>query len=193
MPIEPNDIRLSEDEGRALTSVLSQPIVGFSAQGGDVESWSPGVVRVGDLIVDCTASLHVYATSVDVGPQDEVFPICVRLWKPEALTPWAYVPPMARIDPWATSDLDLSTPLGRTVEASVLSVDETERGEYEDVMGIDMGLVLQVGSWRLLIESMEHTDDPFGPMDLVLTTDPDTIDQHLGRGTVRRIDGASSE
>ena len=96
-----------------------------------------------------------------------MFPIAAFPWKPESVKPYDYVPPMARIDPRATSDLDLATPLGRTVEASVLSIDETDRGEFEDVKGIDTGIILKVGRWRLLIESMEHTDEAFTPMDLI--------------------------
>ena len=190
---DPNDLRLSEDACSALTGVLAQPIVGFSAQGGHVEPVSPVSSCAGGLIVHSTASILVFATSVEVSPRDEVFPIAAFPWKPESVKPYDYVPPMARIDPRATSDLDLATPLGRTVEASVLSIDETDRGEFEDVKGIDTGIILKVGRWRLLIESMEHTDEAFTPMDLVLTTDSDTIDQHLERGAVRSIGGASSE
>ena len=188
---EPNDLRLSEDAIGALSGVLAQPIVGFSAQGGRVEPVSPVSFWTGGLIVHCTASIHIFATSVEVSPRDELFPIAALPWKPESVEPWAYAPPMTRIDPRATSDLDLSTPLGQTVEASVLSVNESERGDSEAVNGIDTGIILEVGGWRLLIESMEHTDDAFTPMHVVLSTDPDTIDRHLERGTVRSLGGAS--
>ena len=80
------------------------------------------------------------------------------------------------------------TPLGEVVEIDVLSVVLPMPDPEETTIELDTALVLKAGGWRLLIESIEHTDyDWLGP-DLVLTTDPDTIDERLSHGTVRQLD-----
>jgi hypothetical protein len=113
---------------------------------------------------------------------------------PELLEPWTYQPVVVPIDPSAEEGLDLTTPVGRIVEIAILSITEPPFGAVQEAIEVDTGLLFAVGAWRLLVESLAHTDHYLmgSEMDLVLSTGPGTIDERLAKGRLRRIDGRST-
>ena len=182
--------QLTAGEVAQLRSLMRGTIEGFATQGGAVSPLAPPHLHgVGLLVVLGSAPTVIDCGFVDVVEREEAFPIQARAWKPEPDEPsWHYQPPVREIGPTAADGLDLSAPLGRSVEISVLSIVELF-GDEKRPVEIDVALVLAVDGWSLLIESTEHFDHPVNvpPGHLALSTYPETVRAHLSTGSLRSI------
>jgi hypothetical protein len=150
-------VRISAYNNDVLRCLAGGSVDAFAASAGEISPISPTLYRVGTLVVLGSSPTCIAATPEEPVPPFEVFPISPSFWRPETHEPWWYNPPVAKIDPNTADGLDLTTPLGRSVEISILSMREPY-GEDHEPIEIDTGLVLAVDGWRLLVESLEHTD-----------------------------------
>ena len=168
-----------------LRSLMRGTIDGFATQGGSVVATETPLMHLvrGSLVVLSSFPTEIQVGGVDIAWKVEAFPIYAHRWRPDLLRHWESWP--SGMEPYAAEGLDFRPAIGRSVEISIISIFESFVDE-EELAEIDVAILFGLEGWRLLIECGEYLDHPDPlPNDLVLTTDPETIDAHLARGMLR--------